>query len=217
MGVESRFGSLRYPVHTVTGTLQEAFPDLFKHDEFKKLLLAKHGEQLVKFIVFLYDYNSDLIFEHQTNLKERKDAAAREAGFQRSPDNSWPKYLQKIMGMEDKLVVECILRYLKLQKNEVWMDIVTTEQELDEFQRMRMTPAKTLEDAKQKDVLMVACDKRVKHLKNRYTEFWGLNKDLQAAEFDEQITPENALRILGNKPPWEEEEPAAETAETISV
>jgi hypothetical protein len=220
MGIESRFGSLRYPVHAVTGSLQEAFPDLFRYDEFKKLLMDKHGDKLVRYIVLLYDYNSDLIFEYQTNLKERKDAAAIEVGFTRSPDNTWPKYLQKIMDMGDKLVVECILRYLKMQKNDVWVDIVTTEQELDEFQRMRMTPIKDLEDTKQKDILMKACDVRVKHLKNRYTEFFGLNKDLQAAEFEEMITPENALRILGSKPPWEEvdeQEPVEQTAETSSV
>lgn len=221
MGIESRFGSLRYPVHTVTGPLEQAFPDLFRHDEFKKLLLDKNGQRLVKYLVFLYDYNSDLIFEHQTNLVARKDAAALEAGFARGSDDKWPKYLQKVMDMGDKLFVACILRYLKLQKNDVWMDIVTTEQELDEFQRMRMTPIKELDDTKQKDVLMKACDVRVKHLKNRYTEFFGLNKDLQAAEFEEMITPENALRILGSKAPWEEvdehEEPVEQTAEIEKI
>lgn len=223
-----RFASLRYPVHTATQPLDKAFPDLFKHAEFKKLRMRKEGdwEKVVRYIVFLYDHASDLTFEYQSDLLARKEAAAIEAGFVREASNGkWSDALTEIMEIKDADVLSAIMCYLRIQKNDVWTDIVTTEQELEEFQELRMTSIKinkgeendVFEAGKKKDFLMAACDKRVKHLKNRYAEFYADHKDVQTAEFEEMITPENAMRILSNTKPWQDVEPVIQTTETELV
>lgn len=223
-----RFSSLRYPVHTATQPLDKAFPELFKYGEFKKLRLRKSSdwEKVAKYIVFLYDKGSALTFEFQSDLKARKEAAAIEAGFTREASGNWPKEVVAIFEIDDADVHGAIMCYLRIQNNDVWTDIVVTENELEEFQALRMTTIKKgkageeqdiFDAAKKKDLLMKACDTRVKALKNRYAEFYGDHKDVQAAEFSEMITPENALKLLAGTKPWQEVEPVTETAVTESV
>lgn len=222
-----RFASLRYPVHTATLPLDRAFPDLFKHKEFIRLRLTyrKDWEKVVRYIIFLYDHGSDLVAEFQGDLKGRKEAAAMEAGFVRKPNGKWDKALQSIMEVQDQDALAAIMCFLKIQKNEVWTDIAVTEQEYDQFQALRMTGFEAkkgeelniFEAGKKKDFLMEACARRLQHLKNRYAEFYADHKDVQAAEYVEQITPENALRILSGSKPWEEVDEPAPIAETESV
>lgn len=222
-----RFASLRYPIHTATQALDKAFPDLFKHKEFKRLRLRKDWEKVTRYLIYLYDHNSELSFEHEGDLKARKDAAAMEAGYMRDASGEWGASLEGIMDVSDKDFLRAVMCYLKIQKNDVWMDIIVTEQELDEFQELRMTSIKIptkkgeendiFEAGKKKDYLMEACSKRVKHLKNRYSEFYADHKDVQAADYDEMINPENALRIMAGTKPWEEEieEPAVAVSDIV--
>lgn len=218
-----RFVSLRYPIHAATQPLDKAFPDLFKHEEFKKLRLRKDWEKIVRYLIYLYDHNSELAFEFQGDLKARKEAAAMEAGYVRGA-GGWGKELDKIMDVSDQDVLGAIMCYLKLQKSDVWMDIVVTEQEMEQFQTLRMTGFKVKKGAeldifdagKKKDFLLEACSKRLKHLQNRYAEFYADHRDVQEAEYTESITPENALRLMAGTRPWEEEEDIEEPAEAVS-
>lgn len=212
-----RFVSLKYPVQRAKQALDKEFPDLFRHKEFKKIRLRKDWENLTRYIVFLYDKGTDLTFEY-TDLTARKDAAAMEAGYLRTA-GKWPKDVQDdVLDIQQRDVHAAIMCYLKIQRSDVWTDIVTTEQELEEFQGLRMTTLKKGKDvtdadifeaAKKKDLLMAACDKRVKHLKNRYADFYGDHVDVQASEFEEMITPETAMRLLSGSRPWQEQEEAA--------
>lgn len=63
------------------------------------------------------------------------------------------------------------------------------------------------EAANRKDDLMDACSKRIKALEGLYVQFYGdSKKDLTEAEFEEAVTPENCLRIIGEmESPFKEE------------
>lgn len=203
-----RFSSLRFKVHTVEDQLDKEFPDLFRLPEFKKLKVRPDWDRIVRYICYLYDPGSELIQEFP-ELQERKEAAATEAGYVRN-GNKWPEQLQLIMEQRDADVRKAILAFLKLFRNHEWTDIVVTEEEMDQFQGLRMQAIDEDESdiygqAKKKNELMEAVAKRRASLKTLYAAFYGDNVDLEAPEFDEMITPENAERILATmEPPFEE-------------
>ena len=194
-----RFSSLRFKVHKAD-SLDKSFPELFKLPEFKRLKIRPDWEKIVRYICFLYDPDSELVKEFP-DLTERKEAAATEAGYTRDEQGKWPIPLKMIMDIRDEEVYEAILEFLKIFRNHEWTDIVVTEQEMWEFQKLRLQAIDPEEGdvygaARKKDDLMEAVSKRRASLKLLYAAFYGDNKDLEAPEFEEMITPENASRIL---------------------
>lgn len=204
-----RFSSLRFKVHQAQVPLDKAFPQLFRLQEFKKLKLRPDWEAITRYICFLYDPESELVQEFP-DLSARKEAAATEAGYVREGEK-WPPSISLIMNMRDEDVYYAILEFLKIFKNHEWTDIVVTEQEMWEFQKLRLAAIDKEESdiygaAKKKNELMQAVSDRRKLLKSLYAAFYGDNEDLEAPEFEEQITPENAERILATmEPPYQEE------------
>src|SRR6478736_4795949 len=110
--------------------------DLYKYKQFQKLKARPDYDKLVLYILYLYSKDSELIQEFENDLKARKDEAAKDAGYQKVGGN-WDKELQKVMDIRDNDVHDAIMEFLKMQKHDTWVDIVTTEQELFEFQSMR--------------------------------------------------------------------------------
>lgn len=221
-----RFSGLKYNPKKATKPFDQEFPNLYRHTEFRRLKELPEGDKIAAYILFLYSKETDLVHEHPSNLKERKEAAAIEAGFVRNPDGTWPDIAQDIMDIRNQRAYNATMLWLKLQKHVVWTELVVTEQELFEFQKLRFMAIDTgkkrkkkdsepteEEDedlfgfglgkkevyaaANEKDALMEACNNRIKALENLYQQFYGdSRKDLQNAEFDEMILPENAERIL---------------------
>lgn len=209
MEEHKKFDNLRYAVHKIGDKpIDKAFPELFRYDEFKALRLLKNIDWrlLTKYIVFLYDKDSDLVSEFSSQLQARKDAAAVEAGFQRDAKGHWPKELQDVMDIREELSYRAIFRYLKIQKYDVWREIVVTEQELEEFQMLRFQSIRKkknnkaevdeIEASTKKTKLKEACDIRIKSLESLRAQFYADHQDVKTAEFDEMITPENSARIL---------------------
>lgn len=214
MGMD-RYSSIRYKVHQTKEPLDKAFPELFRHDEFKKLKKRADCDRLVRFIMFLYDKNTQLVQEFQHDLAERKSEAAKDAGFERK-DGKWGVKIQDVMDIKDEDVTAAIMRFLKIQKSHVWTEIIICEQELFDYRVLRFNPVgkgkgegalddkDVIDSTVKKDKLMESCNLRMRELERLYEQFFGDNKDLQAAEFEEQIKPETAERILTEKP-YEEE------------
>jgi len=189
--------------------------DLFKYKPFQKLKSRPDCDKLVNYIIFLYSKDSELIQEFENDLQARKDEAAKDAGYPKTGGH-WPKELQEVMDIRDADAHEAIMQFLKIQKNDVWADIVITEAEYYDYQSMRFAPVlkkkskknSSAEDEKalidstlKKSTLMKACDERRVRLIALRAEFFGDNKDVQEAEFTESVTPEKAERILATMPP----------------
>lgn len=192
--------------------------DLFKQKAFQKLKSRPDCDKLVNYILYVYHKDSELIREFENDLQARKDEAAKDAGFLKIGGH-WDKELQKVMDIRDNDVHDAIMQFLKMQKHDTWMDVCTTEQELFEFQSMRLAPVlknkakknptadeekMIIESTLKKGTLMKACDERRARLISLRAEFFGDNKDVQNAEFEEAVTPEKAERILASMPaPYE--------------
>lgn len=212
--MNERYSSVRYKVFHTTEPLHVKFPELFKHKPFQKLRSRPDCENIVRYIVALYDKNSQLVAEFQHDLMARKEEAAKDAGYKKI-SGKWGKDIQEIMNIQNPDTTEAIMQYLKIQRHNIWMDIVITEQELYEYQELRFTPIRSKKKADideeklisditaKKSTLMKACDERIKKLEGLYEQFFGDNKDLIDVEFKEAITPEKAERLL-DQPPYEE-------------
>lgn len=206
-----RYSSIRYKVHQTKEPLDKAFPELFRHDEFKKLKKRADCDRLVRFIMFLYDKNTQLVQEFQHDLAERKSEAAKDAGFERK-DGKWGVKIQDVMDIKDEDVTAAIMRFLKIQKSHVWTEIIICEQELFDYRVLRFNPVgkgkgegalddkDVIDSTVKKDKLMESCNLRMRELERLYEQFFGDNKDLQAAEFEESVRPETVERLLTEKP-----------------
>jgi len=229
-----RFSGLKYNPKKATKPLDQEFPNLYRHIEFRRLKELPEGDKVAAYVLLLYSKESDLVHEHPSNLKERKEAAAIEAGFERGADGEFSDLVHDLMDIRNQKAYNAIMLWLKLQKHTVWTELIVCEQELFEFQKLRFLAIDTgrkrkkKEDeddsddedlfgfglgkkevyaaANEKDALMEACNNRIKALENLYQQFYGdSRKDLQNAEFAEQMTPENAERLLEEmEAPYEE-------------
>ncbi len=198
-----RFSGLKYNPKKATRPLDQEFPELFRHPEFKKIKeVMPSWERVVSYILFLYSKETDLLHEHPSDLKSRKEAAALEAGYERQAGGAWPPEIDEIMAIRNQDVIPAIMQWLKIQKHAIWTELVITSEELFDFQKLRIKPLDqtdsdkdVYEAAKKKDVLMQACNDRIKVIESLMGQFYGDSRN-DLSEYAEIITPENAERLL---------------------
>lgn len=198
-----RFSGLKYNPKKATKPLDQEFPELFRHPEFLKLKeSALSWEKVVSYILFLYSKETDLLHDHPSDLKARKEAAAMEAGYERNSTGAWPQEIEDIMSIRNLEVTAAIMQWLKIQKHAIWTELVITSEELFDFQKLRIKPLDqsdsdkdVYEAAKKKDVLMQACNDRIKVIESLMGQFYGDSRN-DLSEYAEIITPENAERLL---------------------
>lgn len=200
-----RFSRLRFPVHKIeaqsVAALYKAIPGLKLYfQDADKTYLPIWGNELVsviKYIVFLYDENTDLTDEYPDDTRLRKDAAAKEAGFKRDEQGNWPLRIQDIMDFKDEVARGFILNYMKLNRSQTFSEIKMIEEEELAIQRIR---AKNITDgvfSKKDDLLGAAKDRReAKELLIK--KFYAEHSDLKAATEDEllPVTPENVFKVM---------------------
>jgi hypothetical protein len=180
-----------FPVHELgdNNSVLDSFPVLKAQKAFKQYKGDKK-DKVIKYILYLYDMNSDLINEFP-NLKERKEAAALEAGFKCTEVKGWESPIDlAIRGKFDtdqsSGIYKMIFSFLMLQKSYQWTEICTLEQEYEEFTRLRW---KEMEDEKDKDLLMAAerknklreaCHDIIESIKQYRADLFGDNEDVAA-------------------------------------
>jgi hypothetical protein len=151
--------------------------------------------RVIKYIVFTYDPDSDLIHEYADDLRLIKEAAAKEAGFSRNKDGEWPLYIQEIFDFKQKHVVSWIVDYLKVKKNSIWMEIKFIEEEIDLLYRNR-TAALLAGTVKEDSMRLI--DARNEKKESLYKRFYAEHTDLKKATEDEiyPVSPENVFKEL---------------------
>lgn len=161
---DDRFQKLLFKIHGIPHDqeLKEKIPALFEYDEFNKYK-RKDRDNFIRYIIYLYDLNSELRDEYPfPDLQRRREAAAELAGFTKE-GGDWPARLKKVMEYkfndEGSIAVwEMIFRYLKIQNKPLWIELVTLEREYDENVQRRW---KIVVDEKDKDAIM-ALEKKSK-------------------------------------------------------
>ncbi len=217
------FSKLKFPIHEIPQgvDLVNEFKELQGYPEFANYS-HKDRNNVIRYVFYCYDLNSDLIKQF-TDLKKRKEAAAELAGFKRNEkDGKFHKDVYDMMEFKKKTVeieveeeegkkakteteVESnkiypmVMTFLKMQQSRLWSMIVTTEQAFEEYQGLIMEPVSesgdkdTLTAAKTKDALMDSCDKMNQRIDEYYNKLFGANDDLKEIK-KKPIRPETIGR-----------------------
>jgi hypothetical protein len=151
--------------------------------------------RIIKFIVFVYDQESDLEQEYPDDYRLLKDAAAKDAGFKRQSDGNWPPYVEEIMNLENEKVTWWIVDYLKVSQNAVWMELRMVNEELDLLYRDRV---REMLKGRVKDELKRLIETRLESQALLVKKFYKQHKQLQDKTEKEifPISPENVFKVL---------------------
>lgn len=199
------YQKLHFKVHEVPhGTeLLIKFPQLGAIDEFRKYGKGNRN-YVIRYIMYAYDPGSDLVDLYPEDLKQRKEAALIEAGFERNKKDEFDQELIALMELRDEKVLEMIFAYLKIINNKLWMMIVSTEEMFLEYQKLIMKPISAQGD-KEKDTITAAdmkkklreeCNSMFNDLQKYYKTFFGGNQDLEDYNNQNPIITSENLKIL---------------------
>ena len=195
------------------------FGELYKEEQLSRV----EKNSIIKYLVLLYDPGSSYIAEF-LDLSKRKIACAQAAGFSRRGDKGWQPLYKQFINVDSDLSRNLILAFLKDHKNNIWREIVTTENELEELTELRWEKIKKVkttttsqkkgekkpasertteiadkdifEATSKKEKLLEACQKRIEYLETLYKKFYSDNKDVHDAVKQMPITPENVLSFV---------------------
>ena len=149
----------------------------------------------IKYIVLMYDPDSDLNQEYPDNYRLMKDAAAAEAGFKRLEDGNWPPYVTEMQDLRHRQFTLWILDYLKVKRNHVWQELRLIEEELDQLYRQRMEAliAGKINPDHEKMI-----QPRLEKRETLTKKFFAEHLELRKASKDEMfpITPENVFKEM---------------------
>lgn len=150
--------------------------------------------KLMKYVVYLYDEGTDLTDEYPDDVRLRKEAAAKEAGFKRDGNGEWPVRVQDVMDFKDPLAIELIMSYLQSQRNIIWREIKMIEEELEMFYRQRSRMVMTGKIGT-KDDLLELTKKRMDEKDDLLKKFYGAHHDLRDATERKllPVSPENVF------------------------
>jgi hypothetical protein len=198
-----RFSRLQFQVHKIKAEsvheLFEFMPGLRRYFQKVEIKGKERSSSIyngprglviiIKYIVLLYDPDSDLVDEYADEPRLRKEAAAREAGFKREHDGEWPPLVKSIMDFEEPDVLNWIMDYLKVKKSNVWREIVFLEEELDKIYRIRANDIELSIKLK----LDAESKRKIEELKQFKKQFYAEHSDLRKATEEELIpvSPEN--------------------------
>ncbi len=159
-------------------------------------------DKVIKYIVLLYSDDSPLSKKPLAPLEDRKYHAADMAGFKREKktEDFREKIIEQLFLLNDEDVVNMVIEYLTMLHNDVWSEIVITQQELEEYRRIRIAPVSAQYDKdlimaiEKKDKLRASCDDMIKKLKEYTDIFYGDHNDLKSKSKKQRITLESKAK-----------------------
>lgn len=116
----------------------DKFPELKKYRAIQKRREFAHLDMVLRYIIYLYDPDSDLRREIP-DFSTRKVNAALLAGFQ----TETPEY-KRMLAMQEPIIVDLVQCFLsEVYHNRDYTEWCTLQQELDEYTKLRL---KALDD-----------------------------------------------------------------------
>ncbi len=218
--MREKAGFMRYNPLIVDDTrngLKTHYPDLYEVKDIASFLTIDkegksaikigneriHRNQALRYMIWLYSKDSILNTKPQEALRDRKYKALDLAGFQLSPVSKkfTGKVIKDLVELRDAKFLRAVLAYLRdKQKNELWIEIIATEEQHFEAIQLRMTPVpKGNEGMKQADYkkkLSAICKELMVDIRQYWDEFWEDNLDLKQLGSEEiYLTIEDRARI----------------------
>lgn len=157
-------------------------------------------ESLMRYIVILYSYDSYLNLRNPIPLSERKQRALSFANIKPCDDVT-----NELLLLENDLILKMIQDFLIAQRNNLWTEIATTEQQYEEAIRLRLQPIKRSE--KDKDALTAAdlkkklrldCKEMQVDLDRFYKQFYLDHDDLQGKVRERATSLEMLAKSVAN-------------------
>lgn len=211
-----RHSKLLFPVHKITAKTPE---ELFKvlpglkryfndftgykdhadipHERTHMPLPSDQMVKMIKYIVYVYDPNTDLLMEFPDDIRLMKEAAAREAGFSRDGFGNWPEYLEHTMTFKEPQAVQWIMHFLQVMKSAIWKEVIMLREEIESIDRLRLE-AMSERNFLKNDYFQQKKN-RQEELDTLLLKFFAEHKDLQASAesgYKYPISPENVFQEL---------------------
>lgn len=138
-------------------------------------------EQLIRYLVVLYSYDSFLNQKTPIPLEERKARALSFSGAEKD------KVIEdSLLRLNDDVVLKMVLDFLIAQNNTLWIEIVTTEQQYEEAIGLRLQPIKRdagdaaqLTASSKKKALRVDCKEMQADIETFYKKFYLDHNDVK--------------------------------------
>jgi hypothetical protein len=165
---------------------EEGTPGSYFFNEPKDLV------KFIKFVIFVYDPDSDYVTEYPDELRLRKEAAAIEAGWVREEiSGEWPDWIKDIFELKDKVAVRYILDFLQVKKNNIWREIVLLQEELEHIYLSRATDFQSAI----KNNYDISAKKRIEELSVLFKRFFAEHADLKKVTEKDlfPVSPENVF------------------------
>ena len=176
---ELDFSGLHYNIHGEKKPILELYPVIRQYPE---LVAPEISDKLLRYIIYLYSEGSPLIKKFKDNLVDRKSEAMKLAGMKLTEDTKTCYF-----DFKDPIFTAAVVRFLAIQKNGLWSNIVTNEQLHSENMSivigatMLTDDKKIAETAKLKSTLLDFNGVITDRLAGYYKEFFKSDTALQNA------------------------------------
>lgn len=127
--IERDFNKLIVNVRSVPKerSLLRAFPELAKHREFKVQFEKLNKDNVIRYVVYMYDRNTPFRRKFPDILK-RKIEAAKEAGFKISEGGMFEEEVETLLRGKDNKVNDMVCAYARIHKNFKYSFFITMEE-----------------------------------------------------------------------------------------
>ena len=118
----AQFQKLRLNIHELdVPDLVDHFPELKQSETFSKYSEWDRN-YVIRYVVYMYDMNSDLVVEEPDILKRKERAMELSEYPDKDPKRrDASERREEVMGLADERVLEMVVEYLKIQNNRLWM------------------------------------------------------------------------------------------------
>jgi hypothetical protein len=172
------FNNLFWNIHGKKGKVETLYPEVLYYKEFA-LYEHRHKENVLRYMNYLYSAESPLIKKYRDNVDLRRKEAAKLAELS-------PTQIERdIFELKDTAFLLMVVRFLSIQKNVLWSNIVSNEQTFAENLRIILEPLtgddekKRLESTKLKAHLIDVNKSIQNNLTVYYKEFFKEDELLQ--------------------------------------
>ena len=175
----------------------EKYPELAKIKEITlynrtgKVTDREFRNKAIKYMVWLYSSDSLLNSKPVESLVDRKFKAAHLAGFLVDKDsNMFPdRIINDLFELGDTEFVDAVLGFLRFQKQDLWSEIIVSEEQHYEAMQLRLkrvtgSGKSTMEAADLKKKLRLECKELMMDIRSYWDEFWEDHLDLKAVGQD---------------------------------
>lgn len=189
--MEEKAASMRYNPLVASScepSLKSHYPDLYEIEAIKAFSNLGDGpdnqiwrNKAIRYMIWLYSVDTMLNTKPVEPLKDRKLKAAHLAGFRIDDETNRfnNKVILDLMDLADQEFQEAVVQYLIHQKNELFSEIITCEEQHHETMRLRFASAESAKDAIDKKNLRAESKELVHDIRQGWDEFWEDHDDLR--------------------------------------